>query len=60
MQPSPGQADLDPAGTDVAIVLHRPEQLTSAEPESAAGPGAQQAVKRGHVCLEGDIDDLPE
>ena len=60
VQRSPGQADLDPAGAHVAIVLQRPEQLASAEPQFATVAGAQPAVKCGHVRLEGDIHDLPE
>jgi hypothetical protein len=52
-----GQADLDPARARVAIVLDRPAQQASAEPEFAALPSAQPAVKCGHARLERDVHD---
>jgi len=57
-QRSPGQADLDAAGPQV--VLDRPAHEALAEVQWAVVFGALPALKRGHACLEGDVNDPPE
>ena len=59
-QRSPGQADLDPVCTGLAIVLHRSEHLACAESQFAAVPRALPTVKCGHTRLDRDVRDPPK
>jgi hypothetical protein len=51
---------VDPARASAAIVLDRPAQHASAEPEFVAQPGALPVIKCGHAGSERNVHDPPE
>jgi hypothetical protein len=59
-QRPPGQANLDPPGTEVLVALDRPAQDTAAQAQFAVLPGELPGFQRCHPCPERHMHDPPE